>query len=232
MDQVGLFAHCVYKCVAYRYKKSIYADVMATCGSVGGPDSNSTDATLAVADGAEYTFSGGASCYVKNDSPKPFKGTVDVNTIALSTGKVTSTKKVTLDMPAGAGVTEWFNVEGAVNGAEEMLHVVVTDSDGTVTSDNPVPFAYPKNMKLPKAKVTVAVGEKLGNDSDAPVSVTVTSDALALYTTLTTLAQGRFEDNAFLMLPGTKTLKFFPFEGFDAAELKSSIRVEHAALYM
>ena len=152
---------------AHRYKKSIYADVMATCGSVGGPDSNSTDTMLAIAEGAEYTFSDGASCYVKNDSPKPFKGSVDVSTIALSTGKVTSTKKVTVDMPAGAGVTEWFKVEGAVNGAEEMLRVVVTDSDGTVTSDNPVPFAYPKNMKLPKAKVTVAVGEQLGNDSDS-----------------------------------------------------------------
>ena len=209
------------------YKKSIYSDVMATCGTVGGPDSNSTDATL-----AKHTFAGGAACYVKNDSPKPFKGTVDVSKISLSTGKVTSTQNVTVDMPAGAGVTHWFSVDGAINGAEEMLRVVVSDTDGTVTSDNPVPFAYPKNMKLPKAKVTVVVGEQLSNDSDAPVSITVTSDALALYTTLTTLAQGRFEDNAFLMLPGTKTLKFFPFEGFDAAELKSTIRVEHAALYM
>lgn len=205
---------------------------MATCGTVGGPGSNSSDTTLAIADRAEHTFITGASCYVKNDSPKPFKGTVDVSTIALSTGKVTSTKKVAVDMPAGAGVTQWFNVEGAINGAEEMLRVVVADSDGMVTSDNPVPFAYPKHMKLPKAKVTVTVGEQLGNDSDAPVTVTVKSDALALYTTLTTLAQGRFEDNAFLMLPGTKTLKFFPFEGFDAAELKATIRVEHTALYM
>jgi beta-mannosidase len=211
------------------YKKSIYADVMATCGSTAGPDSNSTDGlALALAGGAA------ASCYVKNDSPKPFKGTVDVSSIALATGKATSIKKLTLDMPAGAGVTQWFDLDGSINGAEEMLQVVVTDSDGTVTSDNPVPFAVPKDMKLPKAQVKVAVAEQLSSHGDAlaPVTVTVTSDALALYVTLTTLAQGRFEDNAFLMLPGTKTLKFFPFEGFDAAELKSSIRVEHTALYM
>ena len=34
------------------------------------------------------------------------------------------------------------------------------------------------------------------------------------------------------MLPGTKTIKFFPFAGFEMAELTSSLRVEHAAVYM
>jgi beta-mannosidase len=50
--------------------------------------------------------------------------------------------------------------------------------------------------------------------------------------TLTTLAQGRFSDNAFCMTPGTITIDFIPFAGFDLTELKSSLRVEHAATYM
>ena len=40
------------------------------------------------------------------------------------------------------------------------------------------------------------------------------------------------QDNAFVMLPGKQTLNFYPFEGFDLAELKSSLRVEHTATYM
>ena len=68
--------------------------------------------------------------------------------------------------------------------------------------------------------------------ADKP-TVSVTTDQAALYVTLTTLAQGRFSDNAFLLLPGeTKQLAFVPFTGFDYAELQSSLRVEHVASYM
>ena len=59
----------------------------------------------------------------------------------------------------------------------------------------------------------------------------MTSDAFALYATLTTLAQGRFEDNAFVMLLGSRTINFHPSVGFLIADLLS-MRVEHAASYM
>ena len=83
-------------------------------------------------------------------------------------------------------------------------------------------------MTLPRARVATAVGAA---GSDGSVDVTVTTDRFALFVTLTTLAQGRFSDNAFVMLPGKKTLKFFPFKGFVLAELKSTLRVEHTATY-
>jgi beta-mannosidase len=71
---------------------------------------------------------------------------------------------------------------------------------------------------------------------DGSVNVTVRTDALALYVTLTTLAQGRFSDNAFLMLPvpGVVALQFVPVAGVpaDVAVLTSSLRVEHVATYM
>eukprot|EP01048_Picozoa_sp_COSAG05_P012063 COSAG05_NODE_1183_length_5592_cov_2.043328_1_plen_79_part_00 len=47
-----------------------------------------------------------------------------------------------------------------------------------MTCSNPVAFAHPKNMTLPKATVTFAVGEQ--EAEGAPVPVTVTSDAFAL----------------------------------------------------
>ena len=57
------------------------------------------------------------------------------------------------------------------------------------------------------------------------------TNATALFVTLTTLAQGRFSDNAFAVLPGSpKTVTFEPFgDAFNATLLESSLRVEHLA---
>jgi len=84
-------------------------------------------------------------------------------------------------------------------------------------------------MNLPKATVSANISEF--QNAEGSVDIHLKSDAFALYVTLTTLAQGRFEDNAFVMLPGTKMLKFFPFVGFKMAELKESLRIEHTASY-
>jgi len=188
------------------YKASIFADVMATCG----------------------TGDRGTICYVKNDSPKVFKGKVDVHSVTFNGGKSTLLKELALDMPAGAGTVQWFDLPGTIDGVNEMLIVTVADSDGTITCNNPVAFANPKNMTLPDAKVTFSVGQQ----QSAAIPITISSDNFALYVTLTTLAQGRFEDNAFVMLPGTKVVNFYPFEGFSIAELKATLRVEHTATYM
>ena len=67
---------------------------------------------------------------------------------------------------------------------------------------------------------------------DGSVPVTLTTDATALFVTLTTLAQGRFSDNAFCMPPGTTTVRYMPFFDTDYDALVSSLRIEHAAAYM
>merc|ERR1712110_414655 len=105
--------------------------------------------------------------------------------------------------------------------------VVVEDSSGVVVCDNSVVFTAPKNMSLPKAHVSAAVVD--APSSDGSVDIHLTSDAFALYVTLTTLAQGRFSDNAFVMLPGKKSIRFFPFLGFELSMLKQTLRVEHTA---
>eukprot|EP01050_Picozoa_sp_SAG11_P009942 SAG11_NODE_972_length_6340_cov_3.043423_3_plen_453_part_00 len=212
------------------YKASIYADIAATCGVAGKPDE-----VAAAGNSTLAATAGGTICYVKNDSPNPFKGNVKVDAVDFASGKSTSVKSLSVDMQAGAGVIQWFTLDKAVEGSEEMLLVTVTGAAGAVESSNPVAFATPAEMKLPKATVTAkaaTVGAAEVGDSLAPVEITVTADKFALYVTLTTVAQGRFEDNAFVMLPGTKTIKFFPFEGFEMAELTASLRVEHAASYM
>ena len=209
-----------WKPLHYWYRKTIYADVMATCGSGG---------------------SSGIMCYVKNDSPHPFTGSVDISSVKFATGQVASLQKLNLNMAAGAGTIKFFELKtDAINGTVEarafaadmtgsMLQIKVANADGKVLCDNPVIFAEPKNLTLPNATVTFSVGAA---NTDGSVPIELTSDKFALYVTLTTLAQGRFDDNAFVMLPGKKTIKFFPFDGFELSELKSTLRVEHTATYM
>ena len=50
----------------------------------------------------------------------------------------------------------------------------------------------------------------------------------ALWAVLTTAAQGRFSDNAFL-LRGSRTIEFIPFMPGQEKTLKATLRVEHVA---
>lgn len=192
-----------WKPLQYWYKQSIYADVMATCGT-------------------------GGACYVKNDGTTPFKGTVNITAVNFATGAVREMKAMEVSMAAGAGVMETFSI-GSVDGSAEIIMSKVTRDDGTVESNHAVPYVPPGGMKLKPAKVTVEVASKA--NPDGSVDVTVTTDAVAVYVTLTTLAQGRFDDNAFVMLPGSRTIKFLPVMGFKMEELTSTVRVEHVASY-
>ena len=68
-----------------------------------------------------------------------------------------------------------------------------------------------------------------------PQVTTTTSTATAIYVWLSTLEQGRFSDNAFVLLPGaTKTVKFLSFDetGISAVALEASLRVEHLGMYL
>jgi len=80
-----------------------------------------------------------------------------------------------------------------------------------------------RDMKLPNPTISLVVA----NNGE----ITVQSDAVAVYFTLTTEAQGRFSDNAFLLLPGKTTVQFMPIGNLDVDTLKSTLRFEHARLY-
>ena len=157
-----------WKPLQYWYRSTIYTDVMATCGAGG---------SLA------------PLCYVNNDLPVAFKGSVAITAIDFASGKETTLKAKQLDMAAGVGVTERFGLDAAVDGTTTMLHAVVKDASGTVVNNNYIPFTEPKNMKLPKAAVTFAVASTA--NPDGSVDITVTTDKVALYVTFTTLAQGK-----------------------------------------
>merc|ERR1712070_1073430 len=96
-----------------------------------------------------------------------------------------------------------------------------------------VQIVAPKKLVAAKAKVTAKVAKKA--NADGTIDVTVTSDRVAIFVTLTTLAQGRFSDNCFLHPAGSKTVQFVPVDSSTAAAeiatLTTSLRIDHHSMY-
>lgn len=203
-----------WKPLQYWYRSTIYTDVMAICG----------------VQEANYPSPAGPACLVKNDLPAPFNGNVVISSIDFATGKETVVKSMQLDMAAGPGVVVEFGLNATIDANGTMLHAVVKDSASAVVTSNFIPFTAPKNFALPKANVQFTVAKSA--NADGSVDITVVTDKVAVYLTFTTLAQGRFSDNAFVMLPGTQTIQFLPIQGFLMSDLTSSLRAEHVASYM
>jgi hypothetical protein len=71
--------------------------------------------------------------------------------------------------------------------------------------------------------------------SNGDITITVSTTATALYVVLTTLANGRFSDNAFMLETGEpRALQFIPWGAASDAKvtlalLKRSLRLEHLA---
>jgi len=204
-----------WKPVHYWFRRSIFADVMSTCDNA-------------------------AECYVKNDGIMEFQGTVTVAVAVFATGKITTVSTNSVSLQAGAGITKWFcassnpssqcrpwpevlQAGGCSNNSNCMLIVTVTDKGQNEVSRNEMALTTIRDMKLPNPTITLEVATN--------GEITVQSDAVAVYFTLTTEAQGRFSDNAFLLLPGKTTVQFMPIGNLDVDTLKSTLRFEHARLY-
>ena len=196
------------------------------------------------------------SCYVRNDNAlQAFAGSLTVSLLALATGRETVVSTAPLALPRGGGAFQYacmggsgspFNstcppisaVLGAAgckgDGSDCVAYVrVVEGGSGVAVDENLQLLAPPYKLALPAAAVSAAVEEGVPpRAGDGARSILVTSDAVALYVLLTSLAQGRFEDNFFLLPGGQVRTWFIPFEGFDAGELTESLRVEHVAMYL
>lgn len=198
-----------WKPLQYWYKKFLYQDVIAACGM--------------------------GECYVRNSrSMQTFEGKVTVSALALDTGKVTQLKEVDLSMAAGPGISTFFSVDmSSLDVNKTILIEEVTDASGGAVMENFNLLAPPKYLSgVQKSTTRVTVADKL--NPDGSVDVTVTSQTSAVWVTVTTMANGRFSDNAFVMPPGSRTLQFIPFgaKEADLAELKATIRVEDFGSYI
>merc|ERR1711908_71884 len=120
-----------------------------------------------------------------------------------------------------------------MGGFESAVEAVVTNAAGVTISSNLIALATPENMQLSKANIEVSASLE-----DGAIVANLKTDAVAMYVTLTTLAHGRFEDNAFMLLPPGRKVKFIPSspsphgsieEAFKSFE--QSLRVEDVSLY-
>ncbi len=101
-------------------------------------------------------------------------------------------------------MTEYFTLANfsALDPSTTVLLLEVTSSATgapVVQSTNVVALGPPKQWRLPNA--TVTIDSVTPDPSTGGATVVVSSDQTALYVTLTTLATGRFSENAFLLLP-------------------------------
>eukprot|EP00045_Choanoeca_perplexa_P014478 m.170416 g.170416 ORF g.170416 m.170416 type:complete len:997 (-) comp16688_c0_seq4:1727-4717(-) len=192
-----------WKPLHYWYKSSILTDVAVACGGDG-------------------------QCYIKNDSPFAFTGTVTIDAVTLSTGATSSLYNKSISMPTGAGVTSFLNLDlSRINASQQILLAQAYNESGLVVCHNVIPLLPPTNLSVPTTEVTATLSSKA--NPDGSVDIAVKSNQVAMYVVLTTTAQGRFSDNAFLLFPGTKVIQFIPFLGFNFTTLERTLRLEHLA---
>lgn len=176
-------------------------------------------------------------CYISNHrASRPFNGTVTLTSYDYSgdgTGKIFLHRQMSL--PEGPGAIEWFGPpqgESLPAGSDSALISTVRDETGAIVSEHMVQLVTPEHINAPVAKVSFEIASQ--TNADGTIDITVTSDKVALWVTLSTLAQGRFSDNAFFLPATAKTVQFIPFGQSKAnlrAELEASLRVEDYSMY-
>jgi hypothetical protein len=120
---------------------------------------------------------------------------------------------------------------------DAMIIRVSNSKDGSILMKDSV-FLWktaPKFIANLSLKVDVTVQSITPGPDQFTAVVSLSSSGLALYVVLTTLAPGRFEENAFVMRPNEhKQVSFATLtkgSAVDLAMLRESLRVEHLSLY-
>lgn len=172
---------------------------------------------------------------VKNDHFEALGGGIalTVSKVSLATGVATVVfTQPNLSLPAGPGAAMWFPIDSTISGNDFVLRATVTNtSSGVAMTDNWVPLLPPVAWtSLAHATATMAIAPT--PSADGSIAITLTCDTLCAYVTLTTLAAGRFSDNAFFLTPGTTTVSFIPWQEGQYPMLVESLRMEHMASYL
>ncbi len=177
--------------------------------------------------------------------------TASVRLLHLADGSVSAGASWPVSLPRGAGATAWACADGAPvggaggctpwaallprlgcapSGADCIALLELRGADGALLAENFELLAAPYLLAFPAA-AAVSAAVAPAPSADGSVAVTLTASATALFVTLTTLAQGRFSDNAVILPPGASTLAFIPWGPLNLTLLASTLRVEHVALY-
>jgi hypothetical protein len=171
---------------------------------------------------------------IKNDRFTPFSGILTITKLELATGIETIIFTDTaLSLPAGPGAARWLSIDPTIDGHNFVLRASVIGADGILVTNSFHPLLPPANWTTRPfdATVTASVADVL--NPHGSLNVLLTSSKLAAFVHLTTLAAGRFSDNAFFVLPsgipgGGVTVRFIPWEaGVSSDVLRASLRMTH-----
>ena len=155
----------------------------------------------------------------------------------------------------------WFPLPGEIRQGNEVVLISVQDeSSKEMVAENVFLWSLPKDIVGLGNNVSISV-HSIKKLSDSEALVTLQSDRLAIFVTLTTRAQGRFSKNCFTLKPlqatvsslvptpvvrtipliyqlycsPRQTVRFHslvPNETIDIDVLRSSLRVEHLGSYI
>merc|ERR1740121_939380 len=138
-----------WKPLHYFFKRSLYSEVMATCGGQG-------------------------ECFAKNDAPLPFEGTCSIKALEFASGESKELKKLEWKGDsafAGEGTTQAFTLDmEGVEPEKNLLLAECLNADGNVVSTNDIALLPPGKMVLPAATVKARVAEELNKDGSVDVA--------------------------------------------------------------
>ena len=171
-------------------------------------------------------------CFVKNDVHLPSSGQVLISQVDL-TGATPSTVLLSmpLTLPAGPGSTSFFSLPSPKDRTSVVLQAQYVSDDGRVLAFNLAYLAPPFQLQLQPVQLKAAVSAKPNMDGAFNVTVSKSGKGAAVFVTLTTRAEGRFNRNAFLMEGEQEVLTFQPWADNQHTRLVQSLRVEHAGMY-
>lgn len=196
-----------------------------------------------------------ARCVLKNDNAlQGFTGTWSTSFVRLRDGLITVIGTGSANLPVGGNAAQWVCADGknnnpcndyssllpqggcATDGSDCLLWITVTDSTTSqIVDEHAVHIVPPGEMTIPTVSVTSQVNPQRNPDGSIDVTVS-TSGGVALWVTLTTLEQGYFSDNTFILLPSApKTVQFLPIIGAnlpDPSYLTTTLHIDHVSMYL
>lgn len=215
-----------WKPLHYFYRSSTFKDVLATCNANG-------------------------LGYIRNDNPfTRVYGSVIINVINIETGNHQRYRQK-IDIAPGPGSIQTFDCPVVNNVGNHFLSIdVINNRKGDILSRNsPIFLTPPKELtaSIPcDSGLEVSIqqqqlldGNENHNATSSRIWINVTAKVpVALLVILTTQAHGRFSDNVFSIIGGSKIIEFHPFisdddddDEFDLQLLTSTLRVEDMAMY-
>jgi len=226
-----------WKPLMHFYKQHLYTDLFVTCGA---------DARCLVRNDGLAGFSGSLVLTLLNVSNSAL---VPLNRSAVSLGAAGADDASAWLCAAAGGGSPWAascagwaatlpSLGASPSGA--VLLMTLEDGASAAAYSSFELLATPAAMAASGAlsgavSATAAVGAPAPDGLSVPVTITVSGGGggAALLVTLTTLAQGRFSENALVLPTGDRVVQFIAVGGpVDAALLASSLRVEHARTYI